>query len=180
MCLKKNLWASVPVHVCSCQMQSASTGFVVRPVVHEHISLNSVCLSSEIASLALVWQLEHSCSSRSSFVSSDCHCRVIIRADTPDKDLCLKFNNKPTAAALAILSTFSPYSGSMLDSFLEAGGAHAAVQVLRHSSCQTALWGCASLIGGLLAHTGCMPKPASSGKVDRVKELADEFCRSGE
>jgi hypothetical protein len=157
--------------------RSASTCFLVRLVVHEHISFNSVCLSGELAmalggSLYIHLHLILVC-----FL---CHSRVIIRAHTPDKDLCLKFNDRPTATALAILSAFAPYSGAMLDSFLEAGGANAAVQVLRHSSCQTALWGCASLIGGLLADTGCMAYLALSRKLDRVQELADEFCRSGD
>jgi hypothetical protein len=81
--------------------------------------------------------------------------------------------NNPTAVAVLALCTATPCSGPVLDSFLEADGIAAVVQVLRESPCPATVGHAALLVQRLMANN-LVP-----GYADRTKELADKFLQGG-
>jgi hypothetical protein len=81
--------------------------------------------------------------------------------------------NNPTAVAVLALSAATSCSGPVLDSFLEADGIAAVVQVLRESPCPATVGHAALLVQRLMANN-LVP-----GYADRTKELADKFLQGG-
>jgi hypothetical protein len=99
-----------------------------------------------------------------------------------ERTVFIPFNN-PTAVTLAGLSGPPLEKGPLLDSFLEAGGVPALVQLLGGSTCRLTVVYTAALIHSMLLETRVGPSGTlglSSARPERASEVCHRFRQSGE
>jgi hypothetical protein len=108
------------------------------------------------------------------------HCRPRFSLLVDGVQESLPFNN-PTAVAIATLCASSPYTGGMLDKFLEAGSIPALLRMLCKTSCPLSSRYALHFIQELMT-TACPPVLTTMFPgilVAAGRKIADNLCQAG-